>query len=208
MAYQERCPFCNISRAYPFKNAADVIPARPDPSAVEPSAFVLLSTPQVVAFLDILPIAPGHILLTTRDHFEKLHQVESVPSDGSGLWKPSLKYEGNSPAQALGFWLPLVCRALVKTVSIQDWNVVQNNGARAAQVVPHVHFHVIPRYPEGRQEMKGREHVDVGMLKSWKVFGRGGRGELDDDEAIELSASIREQLRVELHAAIAGQAML
>lgn len=28
-----------------------------------------------------------------------------------------------------------------------DYNIVQNNGPGAAQVVPHAHFHIVPRYP-------------------------------------------------------------
>ena len=89
-------------------------------------------------------------------------------------------------------------RALAKTLDIEDWNVVQNNGARAAQVVPHVHFHFIPRYPEGRKELGGKGAVDVGMLKSWRMFGRGTREDLDDEEAVELSRRIRESLKKEI----------
>lgn len=149
-----------------------------------------------------MPISPGHILLTTREHFEKLsdvptHPVPSPASSSPALWQKSFR-EGNSPAEALGFWLPILSRALVKTLEIEDWNIVQNNGARAAQVVPHVHFHFIPRYPEGRKELGGKGNVDVGMLKSWRMFGRGSREDLDDDEAAELSARIRAGLMKEI----------
>ena len=75
---------------------------------------------------------------------------------------------------------------------------MQNNGERAAQVVPHVHFHLIPRYQEGRREVAGRGNMDVGMLKSWRMFGKGAREELDDEEAVEFGKVLREALRVEL----------
>ena len=75
---------------------------------------------------------------------------------------------------------------------------MQNNGERAAQVVPHLHFHLIPRYQEGRREVGGKGKVDVGMLKSWKMFGRGAREELDEEEGAELAGVLREALRVEL----------
>ena len=94
--------------------------------------------------------------------------------------------------------MPLLSRALARSLDIEDWNVVQNNGARAAQVVPHVHFHFIPRYPEGRKEVSGKGKVDVGMLKSWRMFGKGTREELDDEEAVGLSKRIREQLEREV----------
>ncbi|KAL8780694.1 MAG: hypothetical protein Q9213_006340 [Squamulea squamosa] len=87
--------------------------------------------------------------------------------------------------RALGAWLGVVGRAVVRAVmpdddgegegegEIGDWNIVQNNGPRAAQVVPHVHFHIIPR-TDDIPEVKAR---------SWTVFGKGQREELDEDEA-------------------------
>lgn len=75
---------------------------------------------------------------------------------------------------------------------------MQNNGERAAQVVPHVHFHLIPRYQEGRRDAGGKGKVDVGMLKSWTMFGRGAREELDDEEGKQLAGELREALRKEV----------
>lgn len=126
-------------------------------------------------------MCPGHLLVTTRHHHEKLSDVPLEPT-----------------AQALGFWMPLISRALAKTLNIEDWNVVQNNGARAAQVVPHVHFHFIPRYPEGRKELGRKGAVDAATMRSWRMFGRGLREELDDDEAVEMAAKIREGLAREI----------
>lgn len=63
--------------------------------------------------------------------------------------------------------------------------MVQNNGAAAAQVVPHVHYHLIPR-PEIRAS--GR------MSESFTMFGRGTRQDLDEDEAENLAAEIRRQV--------------
>ena len=61
-------------------------------------------------------------------------------------------------------------------------------GARAAQVVPHVHFHIIPR-PGDVPEIKNR---------SWTVFGKGQREELDEEDAELLVKRMREQLVTEL----------
>jgi diadenosine tetraphosphate (Ap4A) HIT family hydrolase len=105
------------------------------------------------------------------------------------------KTNGPETTLQLGKWLPLVSTALVRTTGIEDWNIVQNNGIRAAQVVPHLHFHLIPRYQEGRKEVASKGNVDVGMLKSWRMFGRGAREELDDDEAVEVAKCLRESLR-------------
>ena len=87
-----------------------------------------------------------------------------------------------------GLWLPILSRVVAKVMVVDDWNIVQNNGARAAQVVPHVHFHIIPR-PESRPEIKSR---------SWTMFGRGQRDELDDEEGVKLAEEMRRVLREEL----------
>ena len=61
-------------------------------------------------------------------------------------------------------------------------------GARAAQVVPHVHFHIIPR-PGNVPEIKNR---------SWTIFGRGQRGELDEEDAVALTLQMRRRLEREI----------
>lgn len=78
--------------------------------------------------------------------------------------------------------------------------MVQNNGVRAAQVVPHVHFHFIPRYPEGRRPPSKKSKENTFEIKSWKMFGRGQREELDDEEALVLAQKIREALKHEVEA--------
>lgn len=90
--------------------------------------------------------------------------------------------------------MPILSRVLARVLDIDDWNIVQNNGARAAQVVPHVHFHFIPRYAEGRRRGK----IGEGQLTSWKMFGRGQREDLDDEEGAELAWRLRGELRVEI----------
>lgn len=55
-------------------------------------------------------------------------------------------------------------------------------------MVPHVHFHIIPR-PAAVPQLKN---------KSWTMFGRGQREELDDDEGEELAKELRDELRKEL----------
>lgn len=53
--------------------------------------------------------------------------------------------------------------------------------------MPHVHFHIIPR-PALTPELRNR---------SFTMFGRGQRSELDDDEAAELAGKLREALAKE-----------
>jgi diadenosine tetraphosphate (Ap4A) HIT family hydrolase len=193
--YPVDCPFCNIANAYPAETSP--VPRNPDPDLVSPQAHVILSTPHVMAFLDILPMAPGHILLTTRDHYKTVADLYN-PETGADWASQRHASKSREDSRAIGEWLPLVSRALQKSTGIEDWNIVQNNGERAAQVVPHVHFHLIPRYQEGRRDTAGRGKVDLEKMKSWRMFGRGTREELDDDEAKEMSAKLRDALRAEI----------
>ncbi|KYG47869.1 hypothetical protein M433DRAFT_141580 [Acidomyces richmondensis BFW] len=180
--YATSCPFCINAQAFP-PDSTSPIPHEPDRTAVNPSCYILLSTPHVIAFLDILPMAPGHILLCTRNHYVKLSE------------------QARETAQALGEWLPILSRAMCSVTGVEDWNVVQNNGVRAAQVVEHVHFHLIPRYQEGRRDGqggKGTGKLEQGLWRSWRMFGRGAREELEDDEGEEMAAALREALKREV----------
>jgi diadenosine tetraphosphate (Ap4A) HIT family hydrolase len=56
--------------------------------------------------------------------------------------------------------------------------VLQNNGALAHQEVPHVHFHIIPKYAEAS---------GLGII--WKP------GAIDRPAAAELAALVAHQLR-------------
>ncbi|CZR62054.1 related to histidine triad protein [Phialocephala subalpina] len=159
------CPFCNIAAHFPPSSSPS-----PNYELISPSAFVVLSTPLCLAFLDILPLSPGHLLVTTRRHHEKVSDVTEEES------------------RELGMWLSRLSRVLANVTGVHDWNIVQNNGAAAAQVVPHVHFHVIPR-PALTPELRN---------KSFTMFGRGQRSEIDDGEAAELARNLREGVTKEM----------
>jgi diadenosine tetraphosphate (Ap4A) HIT family hydrolase len=67
-------------------------------------------------------------------------------------------------------------------------------GVRAAQVVPHVHFHIIPR-PETMPEVKNKNRT---------MFGRGQRDDLDEEEAVKLAEDMRRVLRDEVGKLVDG----
>ncbi|PHH65046.1 hypothetical protein CDD81_3444 [Ophiocordyceps australis] len=164
------CPFCAISAAHEPYDPANPPPMSSllvSPSRTSPASFIVLSTPSLVSFLDIMPLSRGHLLLCTRAHRPKL--TDALPNE----------------ACQLGAYVRLLSAALAATTGVDDWNVVQNNGAAAAQVVPHVHYHLIPR-PEIRAS--GR------FSESFTMFGRGRREELDDEEAEQLAEELRQNL--------------
>ncbi len=87
---------------------------------------------KVFAFLDIAPLAPGHVLV--------------VPKEAAA----TLDALSEESAAAVGRVLPRIARAVMAATGTRDYNVLQNNGAAAHQAVPHVHFHVIPQPGSGR----------------------------------------------------------
>lgn len=81
----------------------------------------------VLAFLDIMPLSRGHVLVIPKEPAETLDKLT------------------DDAAAALGRVLPRVCRAVMKATGCAAFNVLQNNGVSAHQAVFHVHFHIIPK---------------------------------------------------------------
>ena len=86
---------------------------------------------QVLAFLDVNPIARGHTLVIPKEAVVTLDQL----SDDS--------------AAAIGRVLPRIARAVLAATGARAYNVLQNNGTMAHQAVMHVHFHIIPKWDDG-----------------------------------------------------------
>lgn len=169
---EDDCPFCRISTLYPcYDPHSPPPPTSPtlstDLAFPNPETYVLLSTPLVIAFLDIMPLSRGHLLLCPRRHTPKL----------TGTTAPE--------ARELGYWLRVLSTALSRSTGVEDWNVVQNNGAAAAQVVPHMHYHVIPR-PEIRAQGRWSE--------KFTMFGRGQRTDLDAEDGETLAERVRAEV--------------
>ena len=80
-----------------------------------------------LAFLDIGPLAEGHVLLIPKAHAVTLDQLAA------------------DQAGAMLRHLPALVKAVQAVTGCEGVNVLQNNGRVAHQVVPHVHFHIIPR---------------------------------------------------------------
>lgn len=168
----DNCPFCRISTLYPtydptsppLSTSSAVSPELTSPN---PETYILLSSPLVIAFLDIMPLSRGHLLLCPRRHAPKL--TGTTPSE----------------ARDLGYWLRVLSTAVSRATGVEDWNVVQNNGAAAAQVVPHMHYHIIPR-PEIRAQGRWSE--------KFTMFGRGQRTDLDAEDGENLADKVRVEI--------------
>jgi histidine triad (HIT) family protein len=81
-----------------------------------------------LAFLDIGPIVKGHTLVIPKAHHD--------PLTGTPV----------EVLQRLIAVVQKVARAQVTALKADGVNVAQANGRAAGQLVPHIHFHVIPRF--------------------------------------------------------------
>ncbi|MFH0840435.1 MAG: HIT domain-containing protein [bacterium] len=80
-----------------------------------------------VAFLDIAPVNPGHILVIPKDHIEKFEDLDEVLLD------------------AIMNTVQKVAKTLKTAVGVDGYNLIVNNGPDAGQIIDHFHIHIIPR---------------------------------------------------------------
>ncbi|KAJ9636593.1 hypothetical protein H2204_005193 [Knufia peltigerae] len=201
--FSPRCPFCVIARTYnpTSPSAAEGNPGL-NPEQLDPPSFVLYSSEHIIAFLDIMPLTRGHVLVAPRKHRIKVGDLS--PDEGAEI----------------GRVLPLLSRAIMKAVMPNiphqqvDYNVVQNNGPGAAQVVPHVHFHIVPRPPLNYVTPKRSTPMaktqypanaqPTGFNRTRVLFGRGPRDDLDYEDSAVLVEDMRRCIREEWERSSAG----
>ncbi|OTA24719.1 hypothetical protein BTJ68_11128 [Hortaea werneckii EXF-2000] len=83
----------------------------------------LYDSDKTFAFLDINPLSKGHALVIPKYHGAKLTDI---------------------PDEHLTELLPVASR-IAKASGAENFNILQNNGRIAHQVVDHVHVHMIPK---------------------------------------------------------------
>ena len=83
-----------------------------------------------LAFLDINPLAEGHLLLIPKTHAEMIYDLD--PEQVARM------------ARLFG----RLTKAVQQATGAQGVNILQNNGRSSGQAVFHVHVHFIPRVPD------------------------------------------------------------
>lgn len=107
----ENCAFCRIVRK-------------------ELPAAILFENERVLAFEDIRPRAPVHVLVIPKIHFSSLNEA---PQGSEGLFGEIL-----STARSI---------ARLKGVDSSGYRIVLNTGPHSGQEVFHIHFHVLGGRP-------------------------------------------------------------
>jgi len=111
---------------------------------------------KVYAFLDIMPVNPGHTLVIPKKHSENIFDTD----DGD--------------LKAIAVALKKVSIAVKKGVKADGINIGQGNGRAAGQAVFHLHFHIMPRFENDGLEMfpqkkyrEGEMQQVAGKIKSF-----------------------------------------
>ncbi|MFG0328834.1 MAG: HIT family protein [Phycisphaerales bacterium] len=122
-------------------------------------SYEVYSDEDVFAFLDINPLSRGHTLVIPR---KRSTTVDELPDE---------------TAAALGRALPRIARAVKAATGAAAYNILCNNGRASGQEIPHVHFHIIPKYADGS-----------GLPHHWPA------GKLDEVDAEALRQRIKGEL--------------
>lgn len=111
MAQASNCVFCRIA-------------------AREAPADIVEATDNVVAFRDVHPKAPTHVLLIPREHVES---AAELTSDHAGVLSELFGVAAHV--------------AKAERVDRTGWRLVTNVGPQAGQSVYHLHFHLLGGRP-------------------------------------------------------------
>lgn len=85
---------------------------------------------QVLAFLDISQVTPGHTLVVPKEHFRNTLEMD------------------REAAGQLFACIPTIARKVMKATDAKGMNIINNNEVIAGQTVFHTHVHLAPRYTE------------------------------------------------------------
>ena len=96
----------------------------------ELDAAVVYEDESTLAFLDLRQSNEGHVLVVPRNHIEQIHDLDE------------------DTASSLAISICKVARAVRRVYTPEGLSIWQSNGPAAFQEVPHVHWHVFPRYTD------------------------------------------------------------
>ena len=82
-----------------------------------------------IVILDIFPLRPGHVLIISKRHVKVIEELD------------------DEERSLLIMWVNKMSKALkASPLKVKATQVLLNNGKEANQTIPHLHFHIIPRY--------------------------------------------------------------
>jgi histidine triad (HIT) family protein len=101
-----------------------------------------------LAFMDIMPSAEGHTLVIPKEPAETLLDLSAAAA--GHLMQTTQR----------------VALAVKTALAAPGLMLVQLNGATAGQSVPHLHFHIVPRFKGLDFSLHGRDQADLRDLEN------------------------------------------
>jgi histidine triad (HIT) family protein len=101
-----------------------------------------------LAFMDLMPQADGHCLVLPREAAETLFDLSPEAAAAAMVTTQKLALAVREALGAPGVFIG------------------QFNGKTAGQSVPHVHFHIIPRFADAALKPHARERADPAALNA------------------------------------------
>ena len=103
-----------------------------------------------LAFLDLFPVNKGHSLVISKEHYENIFDVpEETLSKVSSVMKN-------------------IADAVKKGVNADGISIAQSNGKDAGQVIPHIHFHIMPRFKDDGLKLWPQGKYEEGEMDKFK----------------------------------------
>jgi len=102
-------------------------------------AATLIETDKVISFLDINPVNLGHALVVPKRHVASFLDLQQ------------------DELHVAIFIAKRVAAAVTEATGSPAFNILQNTGECAGQLIDHVHLHVIPRRPDDGFELGWRQ---------------------------------------------------
>lgn len=104
---------------------------------------------KTIAFLDIKPVNPGHVLVIPKVHSDDFTQMTS------------------DDMKAVSITSQKIMNAQLKRKGVVGCNIHVNVKEGAGQVIFHTHFHIIPRFEDdGLQHWHGEQEGDKNQAES------------------------------------------
>lgn len=116
----------------------------------------------VVAFLDVNPLQRGHTLVVPKQHAASIREMSD--EDSMAVFRA----------------VHDLVEPVTSAVDADSFNLGLNDGGAAGQEVPHVHFHIVPRF-----QGDGGRPIHAVMPSP---------PEIGEDELDEIEARIRERV--------------
>ena len=102
-----------------------------------PPERIVLANDVAYVIRDGYPISPGHTLVIPRRHVGSFFEISEAERAAMLALLDQAKAELDATQAPAGY------------------NIGINDGPAAGQTVPHLHLHLIPRYPGDREDPRG-----------------------------------------------------